>query len=153
MDQIWKSRTSVWLNAYQEHIYCSVVWFSMLVKNLYTFCRLKKSEEAQTENLLFERFHGNYSRGVSDMFQNLALKFAQFMLPLEWIIFFHVPLIKFSILETLHDKYKILTISQNILSFVTPTNTGTMVKHVPQKQMVGIRSYPSKELLSPLYCY
>ena len=30
--------------------------------------------------------------------------------------------------------------------FVTQTNTGTMVKCVPQKQMVGVRSYPSREL-------
>ena len=33
------------------------------------------------------------------------------------------------------------------MSFVTQTNTSTMVKHVPQ--MVGIRSYPSRELFCP----
>ena len=39
--------------------------------------------------------------------------------------------------------------------FVTQTNTGTMVKHVSQKQMVSVRSYPSRELFSPLFrvCY
>ena len=35
--------------------------------------------------------------------------------------------------------------------FVTQTKTGTMAKHVPQEQMVGIRSYPSRELFSPLF--
>ena len=35
--------------------------------------------------------------------------------------------------------------------FVTQTKTGTMVKRVPQEQMVGVRSYPSGELFSPLF--
>ena len=33
--------------------------------------------------------------------------------------------------------------------FVTQTNPGTLVKSVPQEQMVGIRSYPSRELFFP----
>ena len=32
-------------------------------------------------------------------------------------------------------------------AFVTQTNTGTMRKHVPEEQMVGIRSYACRELL------
>ena len=32
--------------------------------------------------------------------------------------------------------------------FVTETKAGTMVKHVPQEQMVDFRSYPSRELFS-----
>ena len=47
MDQIWKGRTSVWLNSYQEYIYCSVVWFSMPVKNLCTFVHLKKVKKSR----------------------------------------------------------------------------------------------------------
>ena len=35
--------------------------------------------------------------------------------------------------------------------FVTQTKTGTMAKRVPQDQMVGVRSYPSRELFSPLF--
>ena len=35
--------------------------------------------------------------------------------------------------------------------FVTQTNTGTMMKCVPQEQMVGVRSYPSRELISSLF--
>ena len=35
--------------------------------------------------------------------------------------------------------------------FVTQTNTGTMMKRVPQEQMVGVRSYPSRELISSLF--
>ena len=34
--------------------------------------------------------------------------------------------------------------------FLTQTNIGTMVKRVPQEQMVDIRSYPSRELFSRL---
>ena len=34
--------------------------------------------------------------------------------------------------------------------FVTQANAGTMVKRVSQEQMVGIRSFPSTELFSPL---
>ena len=33
--------------------------------------------------------------------------------------------------------------------FVTQTKIGTMVKRVPQEQMVGVRSYPFRELFSP----
>ena len=33
--------------------------------------------------------------------------------------------------------------------FVTQTKTGAMVKRVPQEQMVGVKSYPSRELFSP----
>ena len=35
--------------------------------------------------------------------------------------------------------------------FVTQTNIGTVVKRVPQEQMVGVRSYPSRKLLSALF--
>ena len=35
--------------------------------------------------------------------------------------------------------------------FVTQTKTGTMVKQVLQEQMVGVRSYPSRELFSSLF--
>ena len=38
-----------------------------------------------------------------------------------------------------------------MMIFVTETKTGTMVKHVPQEQMVDFRSYPSRELFSPLF--
>ena len=39
-----------------------------------------------------------------------------------------------------------------LMIFITQTNTGTIVKHVPQEQMVGIRSFPSREqLFSPLF--
>ena len=36
-----------------------------------------------------------------------------------------------------------------LIIFVTQTNIGTVVKRVPQEQMIGVRSYPSRELLSP----
>ena len=35
--------------------------------------------------------------------------------------------------------------------FVTQTKPGTLVKRVPQEQMVGIRAYPSREIFSPLF--
>ena len=35
--------------------------------------------------------------------------------------------------------------------FVTDTKTGTIVKHVPQEQMVDFRSYSSRELFSHLF--
>ena len=35
--------------------------------------------------------------------------------------------------------------------FVTQTKTRTMAKRVTEEQMVGIRSYPSRELFSPLF--
>ena len=38
-----------------------------------------------------------------------------------------------------------------VMIFVTQTNTGTMMKCVPQEQMVGVRSYPSRELISSLF--
>ena len=38
-----------------------------------------------------------------------------------------------------------------MMIFVTQTKTGTMVKRVPQEQMVGVRSYRSRELFSPLF--
>ena len=38
-----------------------------------------------------------------------------------------------------------------MMTFVTETKTDTMVKHVPQEQMVDLRSYPSRELFSPLF--
>ena len=38
-----------------------------------------------------------------------------------------------------------------MMIFVTQSKTGTMVKRVPQEQMVGVRSYPSRELFSPLF--
>ena len=37
-----------------------------------------------------------------------------------------------------------------MMILVTQTNAGTIVKHVPQEEMVGIRSYPPRELFSPL---
>ena len=37
------------------------------------------------------------------------------------------------------------------MTFVTQTNTGTIVKRFPQEQMVGVRSYPSREQFSPLF--
>ena len=37
------------------------------------------------------------------------------------------------------------------MNFVTQTKTGTMVKHVPQEQIVGIRRYPSREIFPPLF--
>ena len=43
-----------------------------------------------------------------------------------------------------------LIATQILMIFVTQTNTSTMVEHDPQEQMVGIRSYPSGELFSPL---
>ena len=39
----------------------------------------------------------------------------------------------------------------SVMIFVTETKAGTMVKHVPQEQMVDFRSYPSRELFSPLF--
>ena len=43
----------------------------------------------------------------------------------------------------------------DIIIFVTRTNIGTMVKCIPQEQMVGVRSYLSKELFFPFFriCY
>ena len=42
-------------------------------------------------------------------------------------------------------------VSKYEMNFVTQTKTDTMVKRVPQEQMVGVRSYPSRELFSPLF--
>ena len=35
-----------------------------------------------------------------------------------------------------------------LMIFVTETKTGTMVKHVPQEQVVNFRSYPSRDVFS-----
>ena len=46
---------------------------------------------------------------------------------------------------------KIIFKNLTFMIFVTQTKTGTMVKRVPQEQMVGVRSYPSRELFPPLF--
>ena len=38
-----------------------------------------------------------------------------------------------------------------LIIFVTQNNTGTMMKRVPQEQTIDVRSYPSRELFSPLF--
>ena len=64
---------------------------------------------------------------------------------------FFVPIFSYLTVNCVFPNLTYFGLANILIIFVTQTKTGTMVKHVPQEQMVGVRSYPSRELFSPLF--
>ena len=54
-------------------------------------------------------------------------------------------------LEYLLSKSFLNNSLKKLLIFVTQTNTGPLVKRVPQEQMVGVKSYPFHQLDENVY--